>query len=386
MRFWPASHLLVVLVSLPLFAQDSQPSRHISSVAPIQAPHHVLSAERISPPPSPSARPRPSTDATSGNNWQLFATLSQALIHDISFPSALIGYAAGEHGQVWKTTNGGKAWTQVLKADTNDYFYGIDALTNKDIVVSGFYDSTTTSQGVFRWSHDGGKTWTNDLTFGPTSLQRVRFVKQNGILMEQGGGNKPTYAEFTANGGDAVSDWTSAENNSDGGWFDPQFSFLLNLHARASGINFCTSLNAGAAWSCSPSVDSVFDGPVYFDSDARGWVGGGEIYPNVEGWIHRTTNSGKTWSGRVLDGPWPIRSILMLNATTGWAAGGNFYTGVGGVYFTTNGGQSWSTDLSTGAEMGSCAQRLVSGKHQIWCAGFAGTPSVYSTYIYSMAY
>jgi photosystem II stability/assembly factor-like uncharacterized protein len=115
-------------------------------------------------------------------------------------------------------------------------------------------------------------------------------------------------------------------------------------------------------------------------------VGGGEIYPNVEGWIHRTTNGGKTWSGRVLDGPWPIRSILMLNATTGWAAGGNFYTGVGGVYFTTDGGKSWSTDLSTGAEMGSCAQRLVSGKHQIWCAGFAGTPSVYSTYIYSMAY
>ncbi len=148
---------------------------------------------------------------------------------------------------------------------------------------------------------------------------------------------------------------TALYANPDGGWFGPQFSFLNNLHARASGINFCTSLTGGSDWTCGPSVDSVFDGPVFFLNDKDGWVGGGEISPNVEGWLHVTTNGGKTWSGRTLDGPWPIRSILFLNKTTGWAGGGNVYTDVGGMYFSTDGGNTWSVDVTTNSEMGSCA-------------------------------
>jgi photosystem II stability/assembly factor-like uncharacterized protein len=105
--------------------------------------------------------------------------------------------------------------------------------------------------------------------------------------------------------------------------------------------------------------------------------------PNVEGWIHLTTNSGRTWTGRVLDGPWPIRSILFLNKDTGWATGGNFYTGVCGMYFSTDGGNTWLVDATTNAEMGSCAQHTVPRAHQIWCAGFLGTGQNYSGVIYS---
>src|ERR1035441_1940893 len=35
-------------------------------------------------------------------------------------------------------------------------------------------------------------------------------------------------------------------------------------------------MSGGAQWSCGPSVDSVFDGPVLFQGDTFGWVGGGE--------------------------------------------------------------------------------------------------------------
>jgi photosystem II stability/assembly factor-like uncharacterized protein len=387
MRLWP-SYLMVCLLSSLVYAQDvTLPTRHVSSVAPSQSPHREFSAMRATPPDTAISQPHGSTYATSGNNWQLLATLSQTLLHDISFATPLIGYAAGEHGQVWKTTTGGKTWTQVLNGDTNDYFYGVNAVTATDVVISGFYDSVSTQYGVFRWTHDGGKTWTADLSSGPTSHLRVRFAKpENGIIMNMGGGNSPTTVEYTTDGGASESDWTQVEANADGGWFDPQFSFLPDLHARASGINFCTSLQAGSTWTCKPSVDSVFDGPVFFLNDTRGWVGGGEISPNVEGWIHLTTNGGKTWSGRTLDGPWPIRSIQFLNTTIGWASGGNFYTGVGGVYFSSNIGQSWSVDLDSGAEMGSCAVHAVGTKHQIWCAGFMGNPSVYSSVIYSVQY
>jgi len=53
----------------------------------------------------------------------------------------------------------------VLSASQSDYFYGVDALSTEDVIISGFYDSTQT-YGVYRWSHDGGKTWTDDLSFG----------------------------------------------------------------------------------------------------------------------------------------------------------------------------------------------------------------------------
>jgi len=372
---------LLIIGSLS-FSQDvPSPAHHVSRTLPVASPRYELSAERAQA--QAIAQPPAASLAAPGNTWQLLATLPAAIIHDISFPTAKIGYAAGEHGQIWKTTDGGTNWVQVLSAGENYYFYGVDALSAKEVVISGFYDSSKT-YGVFRWSQDGGSTWTSDLSFGSAPLQRVRFANgKDSIIMEQGGGNSPTAAEFTTNGGAALPDWTGAVDNPSGAWFDPQFSLRANLHARASGINFCTSLTGGSQWTCGNSVDSVFDGPVFFLNDKRGWVGGGEISPNVEGWLHFTTNGGKTWTGRTLDGPWPIRSILFLNSEAGWATGGNFWTGVGGIYFSTDGGTSWSVDATTNAEMGACAERAVSGGHQIWCAGFIGNLQNYSSVIYS---
>ena len=128
-----------------------------------------------------------------------------------------------------------------------------------------------------------------------------------------------------------------------------------------------------------PSVDSVFDGPVFFVDDNHGWVGGGLISPSVEGWIHRTTDGGATWSGRLLDGPLPIREILFLSPSMGWAAGGNIYTNVGGIYFSSDGGQTWSLDLNAnGNEMDACDTQPVGGGYQVWCAGYNSACATYN--------
>ena len=383
-RCWPILYLFAYLSPLVASAQETQ-VQHVSGVMPIAAPHRQLSAVRAAQKPSIT---QPQESGAVAHTWQLLATLPAAVIHDISFVTPAIGFVAGEHGQVWKTTDGGKTWTLVLNSDPNDYFYGVVALNLKDIVISGFYDSATTQAGVFRWSHDGGLTWTSDLTFGPTWLQRVRFANaKNGLIMNFGGGNSPTNVEFTSNGGKLLTDWKKAVSDPSGAWFDQQFSLFPNLHARASGINFCTSLTGGSQWSCTPSVDPVFDGPVFFLNETKGWVGGGEISSPVEGWVHVTTDGGKTWTPRTLDGPWPIRSLLFLNGNVGWATGGDFFSGVGGIYFSANGGKTWTVDSTTGAEMGSCTQRLISaGKRQIWCAGFMGNPSAYSSVIYGTQY
>ena len=87
-----------VVSSLP--AQT--PQKHISSFEPVQD-GRALSAERLPTEPVTVAAPRENPPA---HNWQLQATLPGSVIHDIGFASPSIGYAVGEGGIVYKTTNG----------------------------------------------------------------------------------------------------------------------------------------------------------------------------------------------------------------------------------------------------------------------------------------
>ncbi len=357
-------------IALTVSAQTDTTVRHVASRIPVFGASHELCAER---PADAIGHPAIRALSPKANPWKLQATLSGAVIHDISFPTTLIGYAAAELGQVWKTTNGGSKWTEIMNLGFPYYWYGVKALSAKDVVVAGFNDSNF--EGIIRWSHDGGKTWTHDIILTTNGWSfRVRFANHNDGLVLDGLNLKAANAAYyTSDGGAHVSDWTEVVPDPNGGWFGNQFSLLSNLHARASGITYCDSSDGGVKWTCRPSIDSVFDGPTFFKNEKSGWVGGGEISPKVEGWVHRTTDGGKTWSGRTLDDPWPIREIRFLTPTIGWAAGGNYSSNVGGMYFSRNGGKTWSLDANTGAEMDACDSKPVGTKFQVWCAGYNGS-------------
>ena len=354
---------------------------HVSSRFPVLGVAHEMGAAR--PATSSSARGREPV-SPAGNPWQLLATLPGAVVHDISFATPKIGYAAAELGQVWKTTNGGANWTLIMNLGFPYYWYGVQASGTNNVVISGFDDSNF--EGIIRYSQDGGQTWTSDIVLTTTGWgNRIHYANsQDALEMDQLNLDAANAIHFTTDGGASATDWTEVVPDPAGGWFGNQFSFLANLHARASGINYCTSLDGGAGWNCGPSIDLVFDGPTFFLNDTAGWVGGGEISPNVEGWLHRTTDGGNTWSGRTLDIAFPVREILFLTAKTGWAVGGNVYTGVGGMYFSKDGGQTWSLDYTTGAEMSSCDHKT-QGKHvQVWCSGYSLINNSFDGVIYSV--
>jgi photosystem II stability/assembly factor-like uncharacterized protein len=328
----------------------------------------------------------PFTVAAKNNNWKLLGTMSGAIIHDIAFPKASVGYAAGEAGQVWKTTDGGSTWSLILNLSYPYYWYGVSALDAKHVVISGFIDSSRAQQGIIRWSSDGGATWSDDIVLTGSAqnwLNRVRFrTRLQGLAMSQGPGPLTSY--YTPNGGQRASAWKSTQ--AEGGWFGNQFSFD-KTEARASGPDYCTSTNPGASWSCVHSIDQVFDGAVFFASKRAGWVAGGEISPNVAGWVHRTTDGGNTWSSRTLNSPFPIRELRFITPKIGWAAGGNVYSSIGGAYFSADGGQTWKADLdSQGHELASCAAMSVTGGTRVWCAGFALQNSSFNSAVYSTLY
>ncbi|MFH1010636.1 MAG: T9SS type A sorting domain-containing protein, partial [bacterium] len=138
-----------------------------------------------------------------------------------------------------------------------------------------------------------------------------------------------------------------------------------------AGSHQWVSRDSGRTWEVRPSADEICDGGVAFVDTLHGWTGGGRISPQSEGWVHRTTDGGHTWSERLLETDYPIRTVHFLNRQLGFAAGGNYEEGIGGIWSTTDGGGTWQEDIAVSAEI------TVLGSHRhspayvdVFAAGF----------------
>jgi len=304
-------------------------------------------------------------DKPAPEGWKTLATLPGAYIQDLSFVSARIGFAAGGNGQVLKTVDGGESWSPVLDFGYPYYWYGVQALNADDVVVSGFFDSNWGIQeALIRWTHDGGLSWSDDLVVSTSYwANRVHFWDSSTGFATSINGN-PNLEFRTTSGGLQLTDWSAYAIDPNGGWFGAQFSALPNGHVRISGVSYCESADYAATWNCRPPIDSGMDFSTFFLDDKRGWVGGGVISRPTEGWVHRTTDGGNTWSDRTLDGPWQIRSIIFVNARDGWAAGGSGDDG--GIYVSHDGGDTWQVELDASVGLTACS----TADYHIFCAGY----------------
>ena len=107
----------------------------------------------------------------------MLATLPGAVVHDISFATSQIGYAAAELGQVWKTTNGGAELDRDHESRIPLLLVRSASLAkDNDVVVSGFNDSNF--EGIIRYSQDGGQTWTSDIILDHDRLGQSHSLRQ----------------------------------------------------------------------------------------------------------------------------------------------------------------------------------------------------------------
>jgi hypothetical protein len=144
------------------------------------------------------------------------------------------------------------------------------------------------------------------------------------------------------------------------------------MQAAVTGISYCTSTDGGMTWARRNSIDPVFDGGVW-TYGAHRYTGGGQISSPVSGWVHRSTDAGATWSGRVLQVSYPIRIVYSLDDSPfAIAAGGTrFGNAGGGIWTSTDAGAAWSLDADTGAEMSAIDSQGVSDdSSDVWCVGF----------------
>jgi photosystem II stability/assembly factor-like uncharacterized protein len=372
--------LLIVLTALltgsPAFAADHTVVQRLFSsdgvlieVVPRSGPGIEAPVGAIDGSGVPPARPFA---------WTLQAQ-NDAVFTDLSMADATHGFASAELGRVYRTTDG-ESWQSVMNIGFPRYWYGVHAFDPSTVFVTGFQNQT--GAGIGRWTTDGGATWTADVVIDPANwLTIVQFAdRQHGIATAIGSG----WTYHTTNGGASADDWTRVLADPTQGWFAGNFTFLpTSLRAYVTGISFCSSTDGGSSWTRRSSIDPVFDGGTSFPDPEHGWTGGGQISAPVSGWVHRTTDAGVNWSGRILSTPYPIRSLLFLDASIGFAVGGNYFGAVGGIWSTTDGGVSWNLDQDTGCEMkGIDWARVNADSVAVWAAGSrSGVGRIYRTKI-----
>jgi photosystem II stability/assembly factor-like uncharacterized protein len=318
-------------------------------------------------------------DTDSGFAWNLQATFPDVVFIDLSFADDSVGYACAELGIVYKTTNSGATWTRIMNLGFPYYWYGISALSRDRAIVSGF--NNTEGTGIYRWTDDGGATWDSIVNLDTANwLSRAHFADSlHGIISAGWVGG----IWRTDNGGRNPSDWAYVQIDPARGWFEGNFCFRADGRSWLAGISFCSSTDNGATWNVQHSVDPTFDGGVWFSDTLHGWTGGGQISSPATGWVHRTTDGGSSWSDRLIETPEPIRAVLFLNETLGFAVGGNHFTSVGAIYSTTDGGDSWRLDVNTASEMKGIDYQVIGDSIDFWCCGFNGsfTGCIYKTRI-----
>ncbi len=123
------------------------------------------------------------------------------------------------------------------------------------------------------------------------------------------------------------------------------------------------SRDRGATWATAPAADAQSDFGVSFADELHGLTGGGMLDPAPVGWVHRTTDGGLSWSGRVLQTTVPIRCVEMITPEIGFAAGGDYNIATGEIWKTTDGGQTWNLDALLDAEITTIESARASGAY-----------------------
>lgn len=265
----------------------------------------------------------------------------------------------------------GEHWKTLLDTSFPLYWYGAYVFSASQYLISGFLDGNDKAYGILTSSSDGGKTWANDSVLDPHAWGGgpIEFANASEGWMESTAGGT---AWRTSSGGRTFADWHEVVPDSQN-WHAGNFVYDGDGLIVLAGSSDCNSTDFGVTWRCYPPVDSSGMDSGIACAGATCLVGGGEISPAVLGWCHVSSDGGRTWTTtRALNAPFPIRSVQVVPTRgavnpTLIAAGGNFYSAVGGIFTSTDGGKTWSKDLDLGEEIKACRALSLPGLTRVYC-------------------
>jgi photosystem II stability/assembly factor-like uncharacterized protein len=310
-----------------------------------------------------------------GTNSNVVAPLiDDAHLWGVGFVGTRSGWAVGDHGAVWRTTDG-QTWNQV-PVPTKGTLKSVRFLTNQIgwIVGHETQEYSQVGQGIVLRTEDGGKTWER---FGHTlpPLNHVQFFgPDEGVVAGEASVDFPTGVAITEDAGET---WQPAAGLRTEGWYAGHFQQIrdgvvvgsqgrvsliagnqlaaprieptglralrdisltngLDGWAVGDGALAMQTKNGGVSWS-PPAQDfpeqlrMVFDFKAVASRKKHVWIAGS---PGSVIWY--SPDAGQTWQKQLTGQPQPIHSIHFSNERDGCAVGA-----LGTILQTSNAGARW---------------------------------------------
>jgi photosystem II stability/assembly factor-like uncharacterized protein len=283
-----------------------------------------------------------------GSTWQ---NMTADKVAALSFSNSFARGAAnnlyiGSRSGVYKSADEGNTWTKLASLPGG----GIGSLVfDKE---GNFYAATSNISGVYK-SADGGSTWNPAVNGLPTtSFFGFDMIDEVQSLVADGNGN--IYAGMN-NGAVYKSSNKGADWSPTAFFTNSDIRALLidandNIYAGTEDEGVFKSTDGGATWiqkNTGILQATINAKALYFDSPA------GDLYAGTGGGLYRTSNGGDSWQN-IQVGPWPqsnVESIIKDNS-------GNLYVIANdSVQASANGGASW-VDMNVGITVGDNVEGL----------------------------
>lgn len=247
------------------------------------------------------------------------------------------GWICGFNGSVLRTVNHGQNWTNVSGngIPTICHLITIWGIDQNNALTAGNVSSTTY---LFRTTN-AGASWTQVLTQDNGVYNAVWFTNStNGFLEGDPVGNRWSLWR-TSNGG---ANWDSSglylpQSGSDGGWSNSFYMFNNQVWFGTSNTRIYYSSNSGTSWTAQSSVSEILVQSITFDAvngpSGLGFSGGSGLL--------KTTNGGVNWSSIGTVGSGFYVSLASVRFwPSAWLARGT------SIYTSGNGGTNWNTEYT----------------------------------------
>jgi photosystem II stability/assembly factor-like uncharacterized protein len=137
-----------------------------------------------------------------GKTWKKVKQPKRTALASVDFTSRRIGYALSQDGRVWKTTNAGKRWKDLLSVGSDEGLSLAFSSSSKGyLVIPRFGDS---SGGYLLRTNDGGSTWNPQLlsssqiaSIGAAEGTDYALAGANSLLFTNSGGSQGAASKVT---------------------------------------------------------------------------------------------------------------------------------------------------------------------------------------------
>lgn len=254
----------------------------------------------------------------------------------IFFINGKDGFVGCPNGNMYKTTDSSKTWTQ-LDSKINLPVRAIHFIDNNTGFAAGGESSCTGTGctppgGFILKTQDGGQTWKK--VFTPSDKIEINSIYFINATTGFCAGVNTVFK--TIDGGQT---WTENKINNIGGtmmkiyFADNQNGFIVCLFDK-----ILKTTNGGSTWEISSPNRDVGYYSIASSNGATYVAGQGRIIKSVDG--------GNTWA-TLPNSPFDIFDIKFINQNKGFAFGRGNYSGgdfgryYGSIYCTNNGGDTW---------------------------------------------